>query len=156
VVFICHGNICRSPYAAEAFRARAARAANWTTAVESAGFIGPGRRSPRNAVTIARRRGIQLAGHRSQVVRPEIMNGADLVVVMNAQQAREVQRRFAVSPGRILVLGDLDPGPVVSREIADPVEGPEGLFDAVYARIDACLQVLIPTVAAAGGAARHG
>ena len=53
VLFICHGNICRSPYAAAAAR----RLLPESVAVESAGFIGPDRPSPPEAVAVAAERG---------------------------------------------------------------------------------------------------
>ena len=50
------------------------------------GFIGPDRPSPPEAVAIAAERGVDLSGHRSQVVTAEILRDADLVLVMNRAQ----------------------------------------------------------------------
>ncbi|MFW6193280.1 MAG: hypothetical protein ACOC83_07315, partial [Gemmatimonadota bacterium] len=66
VLFVCQGNICRSPYAAGAFLR--ALPDGWRTrvAVSSAGFVGPGRGSPTTALRVASRRGVDLTAHRSR------------------------------------------------------------------------------------------
>src|SRR2546425_10349935 len=50
VLFVCHGNICRSPFAAAVLR----RVIHGVR-VDSAGFLGPGRPSPPEAVAPAAR-----------------------------------------------------------------------------------------------------
>lgn len=150
VLVVCHGNICRSPYAEVSLRLRA----RGRLEVRSAGFVLPGRPSPAEAVQAAEERGVDLEPHRSEVVTRPLVTGADLVVVMEPGQAGEVRRRFG--PGRILVLGDLDPEPVERRAIRDPVAQPVQVFREVYARIDRCLDGLVEAVGAAPGERRPG
>jgi protein-tyrosine phosphatase len=147
VLFVCHGNICRSPYAEGAFRRLARHAENGAPAASSAGFFGPNRPAPGAAVAVAGRRGVDLRTHRSRLLADRLMEGVDLIVVMNALQAAEIRRRFRVAADRVVVLGDLDPGPIAQREIADPVEQPEAAFEASYTRIDACLAQLAGALA---------
>jgi protein-tyrosine phosphatase len=116
VLVLCNGNIYRSPFAAAALR-RALGGPEGTVAVDSAGFQGPGRESPKEAVEAAARRGIDLTGHRSQLVTPDLLRAAELIVVMEAAQRRMVCERFGRSPRDVVILGDLDPGPVRSRAI---------------------------------------
>ena len=66
----------------------------------------------------------------------------DLVVVMEPRQARAVQTLFGRDGHDIVVLGDLDPEPIATRAIADPVEQPEAAFEASYTRIDRCVAEL--------------
>lgn len=138
VLFVCLGNICRSPYAAEAFRGLAADPG---LAVDSAGFIGPGRPSPDLALQTARQRGIDLGAHRSRVVTADSLAAAELVVVMDPGQAQRV-RAMGVAAGRVLVLGDLDPVPIRKRAIRDPFEQEAAVFSATFDRIDRCLRAL--------------
>jgi protein-tyrosine phosphatase len=152
VLFVCHGNICRSPYAEVAFRRLTPRAWGDAVPVHSAGFIGPNRPSPATAVKVAGRRGVHLEAHRSRLVGSGVVKEADLVVVMSAPQARAVRRLLGLAARQVLVLGDLDPGSPDRREIRDPVDGPEALFEAVYARIDACLEVMAGALTPAGDA----
>ena len=108
VLFVCHGNICRSPYAAEVAR----KLLPATVTVESAGFIGPDRPSPPEAVAVAAERGIDLSPHRSQVIELEHVREVDLVLVMDSRQRHRLVSSMPELDGRVVLLGDLDPEPI--------------------------------------------
>lgn len=146
VLIVCHGNICRSPYAAG--RLRSLFAAHGRAAeVQSAGFIGPDRPSPGNAVSIAALRGVDLRPHRSQLLTPNLVREAELIVVMDARQGAALRLVFGDVRAPILVLGDLDPLPAVTRAVRDPALQPRAVFAESYDRIDRCLAALVATVA---------
>ena len=147
VLFLCHGNVCRSPFAAAVF-GRAIESTNARISITSAGFIGPNRPSPPEALASASRFRIDLAAHRSALITPGSIGSADLIVVMSARQARAVKRTYRVRQPP-LVLGDLDPGPIETRTIVDPWGGPPELFDASYARIERCVRELTRLIAKA-------
>jgi protein-tyrosine phosphatase len=143
VLFICHGNICRSPFAAAAFARLNPRIGSRTITAASAGFIGPGRIPPAKALSAGLRRGLDISAHRSNVITQERLRSADLVVVMSAEQARTIRAQVRGVPGRVLVLGDLDPSPVTRRTIADPWGRSDFAFDVSYDRIDRCVRELV-------------
>jgi protein-tyrosine phosphatase len=139
VLFVCHGNQCRSPYAAAAF----ARAVDDVLVrVSSAGFVAPGKPAPPAALAVAQARGLSLAGHRSALLESGTVEDADLVVVMEPTQKQALVRRFARDED-VVVLGDLDPQPIRTRAIIDPQGQPPAAFAAVYARIDRCVAALV-------------
>jgi low molecular weight protein-tyrosine phosphatase len=146
VLFVCHGNICRSPYAAAALARRLPPPVRGVVRVDSAGFCGPGRPAPPNGVRVAARRGVDLAAHRSKLVALSPSAAADLVVVMEPGQRRALQTLFGGDGRDVLVLSDLDPELVTTRTIPDPVDQPEAAFEASYARIDRCLDALVAAV----------
>jgi protein-tyrosine-phosphatase len=137
ILFVCLGNICRSPYAAESFQ----RAAGGKVLAVSAGFIGPGRPVPETGQRVARRRGLDLSQHRSQFITKELVDAADLIVVMDQGQRRGIEQRFGRRAG-VVVLGDLDPDPIDTRTVRDPYNQREDVFEAVYARIDRAVSTL--------------
>lgn len=143
----CHGNICRSPFAA-ALLERALLASG--TKVDSAGFIGPGRPAPAEAVTAAAGRGVDLAAHRSKLLTPDLVRGAELVVVMDPTQRRTVCERFGRLSRDVVVLGDLDPQSVETRAIRDPVKQRRDVFEESYSRIERCVRELVSALAGAG------
>lgn len=142
ILFLCTGNICRSPYAEKAF------VREWTstsTPIEavSGGFLESGRPSPPEAVRIARERGIELEAHRSRQVDPEMLENADLVVVMENRHRRNTLDMLAGRPGRILMLGDLDPETPDRREIKDPWGNPDDVYVASFERTERCVSRLV-------------
>jgi protein-tyrosine-phosphatase len=142
ILFVCHGNIFRSPFAAAVLRRALERGGVNGVRVESAGLIGAGRPVPRDAIATAARRGIDLSRHTSQLVLADVVRAAELVVVMDELQRRMVCERFGRWPRDVLLLGDFDPTAVASRAIEDPVEqGPE-VCERVYARIERCVAQL--------------
>jgi protein-tyrosine-phosphatase len=158
VLFICQGNICRSPFAAALFARLlpAPMAAPITTF--SAGFVGPGRPSPPLALTSAESFDIDLTGHRSVVVTSENLRAADLVVVMSRAQQRGISSRVAPSVA-VIVLGDLDPMPIAQRTIIDPWQGELSEFQESYQRIDRCVRELVDIISGRAGETsveRHG
>ncbi|MGH7690970.1 MAG: low molecular weight phosphatase family protein, partial [Gemmatimonadaceae bacterium] len=118
----------------------------------SAGFIGPGRQSPPNALRAASGRGIDMAAHRSQVLEPGIVRAADLVITMDARQAREIRERFGKPSWQVLLLGDFDPVSSHGRTIMDPVDLSVEVFDGVYARIEQCARELARAILGSSGA----
>ena len=139
-LIVCHGNICRSPYAAGALRRLLANVGGLQ--IVSAGFVGPDRPAPPEAVASAAARGVDLSRHRSKVLVPREVQEADLIVVMDATQRRAICRGFVRLWRDVVVLGDLDPTPIETRGIADPLDQPCAVFAQSYARIDRCLREL--------------
>jgi protein-tyrosine-phosphatase len=146
IIFICHGNICRSPYAAVAFRDRLPESLRGAYDIDSAGFIGPDRPSPSLALSVAARHGIDLSAHRSALLSRERVANASVVVVMSREQRKAIQKEYRRAPASILILGDLDPSPIVTRTITDPYAQSEAVFEASFTRIDRCLEQLTRTL----------
>jgi len=142
LVFVCHGNVCRSPFAAALASSKLGRRRG-DIAVASAGFIGPGRAPPAEALAAASRLGIDLQRHRSQLVSALQFSARPLVLVMHEGQQRALLAERPALEGRVLVLGDFDPAPIDRREIRDPWGGAAGDFDASYARLTHCVMSLL-------------
>lgn len=137
VLVVCHGNICRSPFAAALLARMLPR-----LRIESAGFVGPGRPAPPEAITEAARYGVDLSAHRSQLITADRVRTAELIVVMDVAQRREIRDRFGRAESHLLLLGDLDPLSIDARTIRDPVNQPPAVFEASYARIERCAREL--------------
>lgn len=142
VLFVCLGNICRSPFAAAYFERRISECERaGDVRIQSAGFIGPERPSPTNAIAAAGESGIDLTGHRSRLVDDVCLNRVDLVLVMESRQRSAIERRFGLD--RCVHLGDLDPAPITRRDILDPIEQDIDVFRDVYDRIERCVDGLL-------------
>jgi protein-tyrosine-phosphatase len=141
ILILCHGNICRSPYAEARLRS-SLRPPSGSVRIASAGFHESGRRPPEEALAAASERGLEMSGHRSRLVSGEILQDAELVIVVTPRQATALMRRFGRRAG-VLLLGDLDPSPNRTRAIRDPIDQPAAVFRDVYDRIDRCLEELV-------------
>ena len=151
ILVLCHGNLCRSPFAAALLRQ--ALGAH-SVRVESAGFVAPNRPAPPEAVAAAARRGVDLSDHRSRLLTPDLARSAELIVVMDPVQQREVRERFGRLARDLIVLGDLDPAPPEggpARTIRDPIRQGPAVFEESYARIERCVAGVVSVL---GGAAR--
>ena len=133
ILVLCYGNICRSPYAAARLTERGAPLG---VVVRSAGFYPvAGRTTPDEVREPARRRGVDLAAHRSAVVTSGDLAWADLVVIMDEKNKRELDALDAGAAAKTVWLGAFAEGGSV--EIDDPYGEPPDAIEAVLTRIDA-------------------
>src|SRR4051812_14137336 len=151
VLFVCLGNICRSPLAEAAFRAEAGRI-GLEVEIDSAGtgdwHIGypP---DPR-AAAVAARNGIDISHGRARQVWHEDFRRFDHIVALDAQNLRDLERlRPEGSKARLSLLLDHLDGRS-GQSVADPYYGDEGHFDTAWDEVSAAARALARELAAAG------
>lgn len=106
VLFVCSGNICRSPMAERIFLAECAGPGMPRIEVDSAGTLGiDGSPASSEAVEAMAERGLELGDHRSRPLTADRMRAADLVIGMTGDHLEEMLRRFPQVPApRYLLL----------------------------------------------------
>ncbi|MEQ9399196.1 MAG: hypothetical protein RJQ04_08480 [Longimicrobiales bacterium] len=129
IVFVCLGNVCRSPYAEWTARPRLGPSVE----VSSAGFIGPDRAPPDTALDVARARGVDHGASRSTLVTQASLAGVDLAVVFDAAHGRRLRR---MAPVPVVHLADVDPRWWGERTIVDPWGKESTAFEYTFDRID--------------------
>ena len=152
ILFVCKGNICRSPFAA--IRAQAlADATSRGIRCSSAGLRpSPDGRCPSIAVTAARRFGVSLSRHTPVAIDNEMMKEHDLIVVMEADQVAAVRRNWPRHQKPIVLLALFDPGPdgpldsIERVNIPDPFGRDAAEFDRCYRRLDASVRELVSSI----------
>jgi protein-tyrosine phosphatase len=99
VVFVCKGNICRSPYAH-------AKASTIGIASASCGLHAkPGVPADPKAVLIAAKRKISLTDHRAMYFRDFSANCGDLIICMEPSQAAAVEAALMNRDAQVTLLG---------------------------------------------------
>ncbi len=130
MLFVCLGNICRSPFAERlaALRLPADRRAS------SAGhYPDTGRRTPPGALRVARGYGVDLRDHRSRFLSRKLLEQADAVFVCDRQNHRAIAANHPWAIERTHFLGALSPdGPL---SIGDPFGGADARYEAAYRQI---------------------
>lgn len=143
ILFICMGNICRSPTVEAVARTEFARA-GVTVHVESAGtedyHVGRGA-DPRSIATAAAH-GYELAAHRARQVRGRDFASFDLLLAMDRTNLHALQRfRPAGGVEPALFLG--------AAELPDPYYGANADFERVIVLARAGVGVLVERLRAA-------
>lgn len=129
MLFVCTGNICRSP-TAEGFLRRqlaglAGAAADGRVTVHSAGTHATLGTAPAEVVSAASEYGVDLTGHVSRQLTAEMLASADLVVGLAREHVREAALTLPEAFGRTFTLREVvrraaavgGPGP--GRPLAD-------------------------------------
>ena len=88
ILFVCTGNICRSP-AAEALLRHRLEQSGVAAHVHSAGVLEEGNPAHSHGVAILSERGLDLSSHRSRAMTAELVRRADLILAMARQHVQE-------------------------------------------------------------------
>jgi protein-tyrosine-phosphatase len=146
ILLVCTGNTCRSPMAAALLAARLGDRCR----VQSAGTAAlPGEPASEFAVRVMAERGLDLSGHRSRPLVPELVAGADLVLTMTRGHRQAVVHLCPAAADRTFTLREfagcpLHPPQGEDLDIPDPLGGSE----QVYRQVADELARLVDAVAA--------
>jgi protein-tyrosine phosphatase len=145
VIFVCMGNICRSPMAAAVLRHDLAQAGLDDIRVSSAGTGGwhVGDPLDRRAGAALAQRGYS-TDHQAQQFQPDWFMEYALVVALDRENQRDLRR---MAPSRVLaenvrLLLEFDPE-AESVDVPDPYYGASGDFEAVLDQIEHACRGLV-------------
>ena len=141
ILFVCKGNICRSPFAEHLASNR------WPHAmIGSAGLhVSNPMPAPAHAIQAAKQYGLDLEKHRSQSISEAMIEKYDMIVAMEAWQLIEVKSRFRGHRHKIHLLasfggnGSGQERGYAAYNIADPYGGSFAEFDRCFERISHCV-----------------
>ena len=137
VLFVCKGNICRSPFAQYYARAILPPAVE----VYSCGYYPvEGRVCPQTALAAAKEMGIELAEHRSKIISQELLTQADLVLAFDESDYATLRNKYPSVRGKMYLLGIFAPRGGIT--IRDPYGGSIDDFRTVYRKITRALDSL--------------
>lgn len=122
VLFVCTGNICRSPIAEVLLRHRLEQEGITDWEVASAGtWTIDGRPASHYAIQLMTEQGLDLSPHRSQAVSRRLVEQADLVLVMTHSHAEALRLEFPDQVAKIHLLSEVKGGH--RYDIKDPYGG---------------------------------
>jgi protein-tyrosine phosphatase len=144
VLFVCLGNICRSPFASELAK-RLLRDLGRVDVLCSSAGIRPSQdhRSPDEACRVSLTYGVSLDDHVPRALTSEMMASHDMVVVMEHSQFVQLRAAYPARRDRIFLLSLFDDAARNAFErfnIADPFGKPLLVYQECYTRIDRALR----------------
>ncbi|MCA8959793.1 MAG: low molecular weight phosphotyrosine protein phosphatase [Planctomycetes bacterium] len=154
VLFVCLGNICRSPLAEGLFLHHARReGVDHRFEIDSAGTGGwhSGERADPRMRATAARHGVELTSRARQVV-PRDFTHFDSIVAMDDSNVEHLVAAGAPR-ARVRLLLEADPAAEV-REVPDPYYGGVDGFEQVYRLVDSACQKLLAELVARSNDAR--
>ena len=155
MLFVCLGNICRSPLAEAVFRHHVEeRGLADSFEIDSAGTSGwhIGEPPDRRSAETARGRGVELTGKSRRVV-PDDLRRFDYVVAMDTDNLEVVRSLQAATRGtaKVHLLREFEPG-ADALDVPDPYYGGARGFEDVHDIVErACAGLLDHILAERGG-----
>lgn len=155
VLFVCLGNICRSPLAEGVFR-DVAEKHGLTLRLDSAGtgawHVGSAP-DPRS-VAVALKHGVDISGQQARKVATRDFDDFDLILGMDRSNVDDLRQMHATQGDKVHLFLDYALG--VRRDVPDPYYGGADGFDAVYRMILEASEALAHKLAARTSAVPRG
>src|SRR5689334_3137660 len=142
VLFVCTGNICRSPMALGLFRRLLANRKD--IEADAAGVHAVRGQLPSiHAIEVCRSRGVDIGDFRSQPLTATLVERATHIFAMTGSHLETIHLLFPESMEKTFLLREIEePGATLWRDLPDPI----GMGRNVYEECAACIENALPSV----------
>lgn len=136
ILFVCTGNTCRSAMAAAIMNDIAVKN-DLDVLIDSAGvFAYEGDKAADNAVAVLAKQGIDLSGHRAKPLTNELINMADVILVMTASHKELLTD---IADGKVYTLLEYSG---TGGDIRDPFGGDLTVYERTADEIRNALEII--------------
>jgi protein-tyrosine phosphatase len=148
-VFVCFGNLMRSPMAELMLRKSVASVSLPDIQITSAGLHAvAGTPAHPWALRASAELGLPLDAHRARCLTSEMISDADAIFAMDFQNKAELLAQYPESKDKILMLSAYAPGADRCREIPDPYFSNLSATQQCYSVLQKCVKNLTATLLA--------
>jgi protein-tyrosine phosphatase len=145
ILFICSGNVCRSPMAEASLKSRVPADLKSKLHISSAGLSTLSGLAPTvEAELSARLKNYDLSAHRSLPATEVLLDKSDLILCMEKNQVKAIQTRMPHIANRVHLISDF--GGKHGRDIPDPYGSNIALYKEILNLIDAELTRIEPMI----------
>ncbi|WP_422386437.1 low molecular weight protein-tyrosine-phosphatase [Cryobacterium breve] len=154
IIFVCTGNICRSPMAEVMLRdliTRSGLGRLITTSSAGTGDWHVGEQADVRTISALGARGYDGSHHRARQFDPDWFADLDLVVVLDRAQER-ILRNWATTDrdrSKVRLLLSFDPAQAALMDVPDPYYSDDAFFDTVLGMIESANEALFAQLAPA-------
>ena len=147
ILLVCTGNICRSPLAA-ALLERALKERGLDAIDVSSAGTGAWDGAPvsEGAYLVGLERGLDLSGHRAQLLTREMVDAADLILTMARHHRARVDELGG--EGHVFVLGEYAGREGDEAEVSDPFGGDLDVYRDTCAELEALVATAVERIVA--------
>ena len=120
ILFVCTGNVCRSPMAEELLRAALKGDPNYRVLSAGIGAL-DGQPVTEESVVAMAELGHDIAAHASQSLRVPLIESADFIFTMTRQQLSAIQTLYPMAAEKTFLLREFEDAEIVGKDVADPI-----------------------------------
>lgn len=153
ILFICKGNICRSPFAEYVAKKIALKRSIEKMTFFSAGLEVPTSLTSPNVVhTMAEKFGINLNGHKSRIITSDMAESYDMIIAMESWHVKYLRDRFPYLRDKIYLLPLFENNNKIRtwsyhrNNIADPYGKSMQHFYECFMRIEKCIEDILSKI----------
>lgn len=144
ILFVCTGNSCRSVMAAELFKKMIGAGRDKVKVISAGVGTIHGMQATEHTLRVLQREGIDATKHRSMPVSKQLLESADLIIVMERFHKYKVLEIAPKTKGRVYLLREFQKAAdeIVEPEIIDPIGRPLEVYERSLELIREGLEIL--------------
>jgi len=150
ILFVCTGNICRSPMAEALLKQRLNPKFRKRVRIVSAGTHAlEGLPTTMKAQSAAAQFNVDLSSHRSQPLTPWLISHSDLILAMEPEHVEMIRQLDPTSGPRTFLIAEFGlPSDSLEGfyEIMDPISGDESVYRRVYQELAEETDRILPSI----------